>query len=121
MKENPRVSKSFASALNVISVYKRLIEDKEFVVLKQLLRCGISIGANVNEVQAAQTKKDFASKMAGASKEARETTYWLKLLTESKLTSIDLADGFRDAEERARILTAIVKTSQSSNSPVSLS
>lgn len=70
--------KSFAFALDVIKVYKEMLKQNEYVISKQLVRSATSIGANVEEAQAAQTKKDFAAKMSIASKEARETKYWLR-------------------------------------------
>ena len=73
----------FDFALLIIDTYKFLTRKKEFVLSKQLLEAGTSIGANVQEAQAAQSKKDFMSKMSIASKEARETDYWLKLLNKS--------------------------------------
>ena len=102
--------KSFRFALQVIHVYQKLQCEKEFVISKQLLRSGTSIGANVEEALAAQSRKDFLSKMSIASKEARETRYWLKLLQSSSLTSQDLTTTLADADEIIRIVTAIVKT-----------
>jgi four helix bundle protein len=102
--------KSFAFALEVIELYKMLSEQREYVLSKQLLRCGTSIGANVEEAMAAQSRRDFLSKMAIASKEARETVYWLRLLQESRLTEIDVFQALQNANALARILTSIVKT-----------
>jgi len=68
--------KSYSFALNIIALYIQLKENKEYVISKQLLKSGTSIGANVEEAGAAQSKKDFLSKMSIASKEARETKYW---------------------------------------------
>ena len=112
MNEGPIYNKSFEFALKVVSLYQQLVAQKEFVLSKQLLRCGTSIGANVNEASAGKSKKDFISKMAIASKEARETLYWLRLLKESKIAQIDYTDYISRCEELVRILTAIVKTSQ---------
>ncbi len=106
--------KSFAFALEVIELYKQLGEQREFVLSKQLLRSGTSIGANVEEASAAQSRKDFLSKMSIASKEARETQYWLRLLQESKLTGIDVSPVLHHANELVRILTAIVKSTATS-------
>jgi len=72
-RENIILDKSFAFALDTIGLYKKLVGQKEFIISKQLLKCGTSIGANVNESIAAQSKKDFISKMSIAAKEARET------------------------------------------------
>ena len=105
-------SKSFKFALEIICLYQRLQEHREFVLSKQLLRSGTSIGANVEEATAAQSRKDFLSKMAIASKEARETKYWLRLLQESSLVSINVKSEIHQVEELIRILTAIVKTTK---------
>ena len=80
------VDKSFGFALNIIRLYKELKIENEFILSKQLLRSGTSVGANVQEATAAFSKKDFAHKMSIASKEDRETKYWLQLLNESELT-----------------------------------
>lgn len=84
----------------------------EYVLSKQVLRSGTSIGANVEEALAGQTKKDFIAKMSIASKEARETKYWLRLIRESKLTREPVDDLITDIDEIICILTSIVKTSQ---------
>jgi four helix bundle protein len=76
------------------------------------LRSATSIGANVFEASAATTKKDFAHKMSIASKEARETYYWLKLLEDSKLCKIDLKEYIKGIRSIIYVLTAIVKTTQ---------
>ena len=102
--------KSFDFALEIIALYKKLIAHHEFVLSKQLLRSGTSIGANVEEATAAQSRKDFLHKMSLASKEARETRYWLRLLQQSKLTTVDVANELAKSEELVRILTSIVKT-----------
>lgn len=106
--------KSFAFALRIIELYRTLNEHKEFIISKQLLRSGTSIGANVSESEAAQTKKDFVAKVSISSKEARETLYWLQLLQQSKLVDLDYTSYIQDAEELVKILTSIVKTSQQS-------
>ena len=103
---------SFGFSLQIIGLYKLMIDRKEFVLSKQLLRSATSIGANVEEAMAAQSRKDFIAKMAIASKEARETRYWLRLLAESKLLDIDYATYLDTAEHIINILTKIVKTSQ---------
>ncbi len=77
-------NKSYRFALRIIGLYKFLCDEKkEYVLSKQILRSGTSIGANIEEANAGQTKKDFLAKMSIASKEARETLYWLKLLRDS--------------------------------------
>ena len=112
--ENKILEMTFDFSLHIISLYKILVDKREFVLSKQLLRCGTSIGANVEEAIAAQSKRDFISKMAIASKEARETRYWLKLLEKSKLVDIDYFDYLVRTEHIINILTKIVKTSQES-------
>ena len=102
--------KSFAFALRIIKLYSKLQEHREYVISRQLLRSGTSIGANVTEATAGQSRRDFLAKMSIASKEARETKYWLELLKESKLVPIDVSDELADAEELIRMLTSIVKT-----------
>jgi len=112
MKEgNVIKEKSFDFALRIISLYQVLKENNEYVLSKQLLRSGTSIGANVEEASAASSKKDFINKMAIASKEARETIYWLKLLQRSNLVKYDFTSIMKDIDEIIRILTAIVKSS----------
>jgi len=112
-KDNIVLNKSFDFALEIIELYKILKSKNEFVISKQLLRSGISIGANVEEANAAQSKKDFATKMSIASKEARETRYWLRLLNKSKLVEYDYKNYLNKIDELIRIITAIVKTAQS--------
>lgn len=113
MKTNNIIQeKSFEFALCIISLYRKLVIDKEYILSKQLLRSGTSIGANVEEAMAGQSKKDFTAKMAIASKEARETSYWLRLLERSDLLKIDVSNEQKAVDELIRILTAIVKTSQ---------
>jgi len=82
--------KSFAFALEIISLYKQLQSEKEFVLSKQMLRSGTSIGANIEEALAGQSRRDFLAKMSIASKEARETRYWLVLLQQSLLSGLEL-------------------------------
>lgn len=99
-------------SLRIIHLYTELCKQKEYVISKQLLRSGTSIGANVFEASAAITKKDFAHKMSIASKEARETYYWLKLLNDSNLARVDLTSYIKDVRSIIYVLTAIVKTTQ---------
>ncbi len=97
--------------MKVIELYKRLAAEKEYVISKQLLWSATSIGANVEEASAGQSKKDFIAKMNIASKEARESRYWLRLMSESSLTKIEMADYLKQVVEISKILTSIVKTS----------
>lgn len=108
----PVYSKSFNFALSVITLYKDLTADREYIVSKQLLRNGTSIGANINEASAAESTKDFIHKMSLASKEARESLYWLKLLEESEITMIDVSPEIEYCTELIKILTSIVKTTK---------
>jgi four helix bundle protein len=110
MKENVIQEKSFTFALEIIKLYREIRKQLEFVISKQLLRCGTSIGANVEEAIAGQTRKDFFSKMSIASKEARETRYWLRLLKESKLVDLNYDEQLQNIDEIVRLLTSIVKT-----------
>jgi len=108
--------KSYAFALRIIDLYKELIRHNEYVLSKQLLKSGTSIGANVEEASAGQSRADFLSKMSIASKEARETQYWLRLIRDSKILDGSTLEGIlAEAEELSRMLTAIVKTTKSSS------
>lgn len=112
MSESIIKNKSFQFSLKIILLYRELKNEKEFVISKQLLKSGTSIGANIEEALAGQSKRDFITKMSISSKEARETKYWLRLLKQSELTSINVNDILIDVEELIKMLTAIVKTSQ---------
>lgn len=108
---NKILEMSFDFSLQIITLYKKLTDSKEYILSKQLLRSATSIGANIEEAIAAQSKNDFISKMSIASKEARETRYWLRLLDKSKLVNIDYSSYLNSAEHIINILTKIVKTS----------
>lgn len=110
--------KSFAFAIRIVNLYKYLCEEKkEHVLSKQLLRSGTSIGANVEEAIGGQSGKDFVSKLTIAYKEARETTYWLKLLQASSYLSREQAVSMlQDAEEICKILGRIQITVKTRNS-----
>lgn len=114
MKENLIAEKTFAFALTVIDLVLKLQIEREYVLSKQLLRSGTSIGANVAEASAAQSKKDFIHKMSIASKEARETKYWLKILASSELTHISVQEKLTEIEHIVNIITKIIKSSQQS-------
>jgi four helix bundle protein len=103
-------NKSFEFALLIIEVYKQLQNEGEYILSKQLLRSGTSIGANIEEAVSGQSRRDFHAKMSIAAKEARETRYWLRLLQESNLTKIDMALPLGKVEELIRLLISIVKT-----------
>ncbi len=116
MKENIIQTKSFQFAVRIIKLYIHLSKTKkEFVLSKQILRSGTSIGANVEEAIGAQSKKDFIAKLSIAYKESRETKYWLRLLNETKfITKEEFNSIINDLEEILRILGKIQKTSKNS-------
>ena len=107
--------RAYAFSLDIIRLYQQIKAQNEFVLSKQVLRSGTSIGANIEEASAAQSRKDFISKMSVASKEARETLYWLRLLRDSNIcTEKELAGTLEESEHIIKMLTAIVKTPQNS-------
>ena len=118
-QNNVVVDKSFNFAVRVVKLYQHLCKEKqEYVLSKQLLRAETSIGANINEAQAAQSRKDFISKMSIASKEARETHYWLNLLIQTgyldqKETHVQSICA--ESLELVKLLTSIIKSSSESN------
>jgi four helix bundle protein len=113
MKPSIVQDKSYAFALRTMALAKRLKEQKEFEIAWQILRSGTSIGANVEEALAGISRADFIAKMSIASKEARETRYWLRLLRDSKtVPELNIAPLENECLELIRILTAIVKTPQ---------
>ena len=111
-KDNIILEKTFDFALSVIELYKEMSEQKEYILSKQILRSGTSVGANVEEAIAAHSRNDFAAKMVIASKEARETRYWLRLLQKSQLVKLEFTTQLNDIETIINIITAIVKTTQ---------
>jgi four helix bundle protein len=114
MKKNIIQQKSFDFSLIIIELYKKLIAENEYVISKQVLRSATSIGANIEEALAGQSKKDFLHKMSIASKEARETRYWLKILDKSQIVKNNYLKELEEIENIINILTKIVKsTSQS--------
>lgn len=113
MKEdNPIQTKSYAFALRVVKLYRFLCEEqKEFVLSKQLLRAGTSIGANVEEAIGGQSDKDFKAKLSIAYKEARESKYWIRLLRDSGYLNEPQAESLlNDIEEILKICGSILKT-----------
>ena len=104
--------KSFDFAVKIVNLSKTIEIKYDATLLRQLVRSATSIAANVNEASAGQTKKDFITKMAISSKEAREALFWLRLLKETNYYNIDLEAYISDCSELVRILTKIVKTSQ---------
>lgn len=116
VSENNVLDKAFQFAVRVVKLNQYLVkEHKEYVLSKQFLRSGTSIAANINEAQAAQSKADFIAKMSIASKEARETKYWLDLMCETGYldkTLNHVISIIDQSEELVKILTSIVKASQ---------
>jgi four helix bundle protein len=112
-KKNIIKEKSFAFAIDIVNLYKVLSEKKEFVLSRQVLRSGTSIGANVRESEHAQSKADFIHKLSISLKEANETEYWLDLLYETKyLSDIEFQNLKPKIIELLRLLTSIIKTSK---------
>ena len=110
-KHNPIVHKSKAFAIRIIETYRNLTENKrEFVLSRQLLRSGTSIGANVREAMRGQSSPDFYAKLTISLKEADETAYWLELLSESGYLDQDEFNSiYKDCDEIIRILVSITK------------
>ena len=106
--------KSFEFAVRILRLVRALPRDlASQVVIRQLARSGTSIGANVEEAQGSQSRREFARRMNIARSEARETPYWLRLLAETELVPRPRLDAItREAEEIVRILVAIVKTAR---------
>jgi four helix bundle protein len=115
-KPNIIKEKSFAFALRVVKLYQFLVEKKEFVLSKQLLRSGTSVGALIRESEHAESKADFIHKMAIAQKEANESEYWIELLFQSGYLSQDQYQSIvDDINELQKILTSIIITIKSKN------
>jgi len=119
MRENIVKNKSFAFAVRVVNLYQFLCEQKkEYVLSKQLLRIGTSVGAMVREAEHAETKNDFKHKMGIAQKKINETIYWLELLRETDyLTAEQFESINNDAVEIIKLITAILKSAKSNINP----
>jgi four helix bundle protein len=114
MSENIIQKKSFEFAIQIVKTYNYLVNEKrEFVLSKQLLRSGTSIGANVSEAVRGQSKKDFVYKLQISRKEANETLYWLNLLEATNFIQLENSRKLtKQCDELLRILTAIIKTTE---------
>ena len=113
--ENIIQEKSFAFAVRIVNAYKYLAENKEFVLSKQLLRSGTSIGANVEEAIGGYSRPDFLNKITIAYKEARETHYWIRLLKATDYLEEKMADSLlADNEEILKIIGSIQKSTRNS-------
>jgi len=113
-RDNPVRDKSFSFALRIVGVYRHLTETrKEFVLSKQLLRSGTSIGANIEEAIGGESKADFIHKMGISYKEARETHYWLRLLRGSGyLSDLEADPLIQDCDELLKLIGSIQKSSK---------
>lgn len=111
-KENVIQKKSYSFAVKMVKLYQHLSSEKrEFVLSKQLLRSGTSIGANVEEAIGGQSRKDFYAKLSIAYKEARESNYWIRLLNDTNyLSNEETIPLLRDSEEILKIIGSIQKT-----------
>lgn len=114
MKQNVIKDKSFKFAVDIVNLYKSLAYNKkEFVMSRQLLKSGTSVGANIREAEFAQSKADFISKMSISLKEANETDYWLDLLYETGFVEENDFKVFKlKSVEMIKLLVSIVKTSK---------
>jgi four helix bundle protein len=114
MKENIIVNKTFNFAVEVVEIYKKLTnEKKEYILSRQLLRSGTSIGANVEESEGGYSKKEFVAKLQIAYKEAKETRYWLRLLrTTNYLDENDFLSIMLKLDEILKIIVSILKSSK---------
>lgn len=114
MKQSIIKEKSFRFAVRIINLYKFLKKEKEeYVISKQLLRCGTSVGALIREAEHAESSMDFIHKLAIAQKEINECNYWLELLKETEfLTENQFTDIYNDSVEIIKLLTAIIKTNK---------
>jgi four helix bundle protein len=110
--EGPIYKKSHDLSLKVIQLNKQLQNRNEFVISKQLLASATSVGANIREASAASSRKDFIYKMTIASKEARESKYWLELVQEGNLVDYEITEIIILADEIIKILNSIILTSQ---------
>ena len=112
--ENPVLVKSYAFSKRVVLLYKLLLQNKQpRSVADQILRCGTSIGANVEEAVGGFSRRDFVAKCSIAYKEARETHFWLRLLRDTECLEPRLAESLlEEAEELKRLLAAIILSSR---------
>lgn len=104
--------KAYLFAIEIVKIYKNLTGfKKEYVLSKQLLRSGTSIGANINEAVGAQSKRDFVHKLSIALKEARETLYWLRLLKDTEfIEQTDFENLYNNCNELIKILSSVILT-----------
>lgn len=110
--EGPIYRKSIEFSINLLGLYKELLRNQEYIISKQLLRAGTSIGANIQEATSAQSRRDFINKMSIAAKEAKETRYWLIILSEGKVINYNFLNLLNDIEEIIKILSKIIITAK---------
>ncbi len=110
MRKNELLENSFAFALRIVKLSRLLAEQKEFVISKQILKSGTSIGANITEAQQAESRRDFVHKLSIANKEAFETEYWIRLLREIGDITVVQADSLiSDCNSIQRMLISVIK------------
>lgn len=110
--ENVVQDKSFHFAVVIVRLCYHLRDNHEYIISRQLMRCGTSIGANIEEAIGGESRNDFVSKLSIARKEARETRYWLRLLKASAIVEVDVSHELALAEELLRLLTSIIKSTK---------
>ncbi len=118
MKHNNAIrDKTFDFAVRIVNLYRYLVDEKrEFVLSKQILRSGTSIGANIEEAIGGQSRRDFLSKLSVAYKEARETDYWLRIFLKTDFLTSEQAASLRsDIDEICKIIGTIQLTMKSNN------
>ncbi|MEQ8473944.1 MAG: four helix bundle protein [Marinoscillum sp.] len=112
-RPNPLLDKSYSFALSIVNLcYSLQDKQREYILTKQLLRSGTSVGALSEEAQQAESKADFIHKLSIANKEAHESHYWLRLIRDSSKFDIDVTQYLADCEDLKRLLIAIIKSSR---------
>ena len=110
--EGPIYKKTIEFSIELMDLYKELLKDHEYILSRQVIRAGTSIGANVQEATAAQSRRDFINKMSIAAKEAKETRYWLTVLSEGKLIEYNFDSLLTEIDEIIKILSKIIITAK---------
>jgi four helix bundle protein len=112
-KENILKDKSYKFSIRIVKFYQFIsVQKNEYVISKQVLRSGTSIGAMIEEANQAESKADFIHKLSIANKEANETHYWLRLIKDTELVKDDMVPLLNDCEELIKLLTAIIKSTK---------
>lgn len=110
--EGPIYRKTIEFSIKLLELYKDLLKNHEYIISRQVIRSGTSIGANVQEATAAQSRRDYINKMSIAAKEAKETRYWLTILSEGKLIDYEFDDLLTEIDEIIKILSKIIITAK---------